>query len=140
MLAPYLSAATSFYEPFAPRFAKSMPSPRVYILITEGISRMRTRGISGSCDGSILQSLLIPLTEHYQHFLSEMVMYPSIALTASAANASGSLQTYPIETAPDPTHLPSPYFCFGAAPIGIYRLSVLISSQQYGEIKFRAQL
>jgi len=48
-----------------------------------------------------------------------------IASTASAANASGSVQTT-LSKLPRPPDLHIPAFCFGAVPIGTYRLSLLI--------------
>jgi len=48
-----------------------------------------------------------------------------IAPTASAANASGLLQTT-LSKLPRPPDLHIPAFCFGAVPIGTYRLSIVI--------------
>ena len=48
-----------------------------------------------------------------------------IAPPASAANASGSVQTT-LSKLPRPPDLHIPAFCFGAVPIGTYRLSWLI--------------
>ena len=52
-----------------------------------------------------------------------------IAPTASAANASGSVQTT-LSKLPRPPDLHIPAFCFGAVPIGTYRLSGLIYQVQ----------
>ena len=48
-----------------------------------------------------------------------------IAPTASAANASGLLQTT-LSKLPRPPDLHIPAFCFGAVPIGTYRFSLVI--------------